>query len=151
MNRPWIYPIGTQVVAQKDVMAANDRIAHPAGAVGVIVAAPMDRSHAYRVRFNDGFEAPIHHDQLVQLDEYKTGVIEGGRADDAGADLYRRVIYRCVSGPMGWKTTVRTPIGAGFSCPPRKGIGRCSACRNKSRMTRRRRFIGSFKNSSCWR
>jgi hypothetical protein len=102
MNRPWIYPIGTQVVAQKDVMAANDRIAHPAGAVGLIVAAPMDRSHAYRVRFSDGFEAPIHHDQLVQLDQYKTGVIEGGRADDAGAGLYRRVIYRCVIGSRAY-------------------------------------------------
>lgn len=70
-----IYSSGTQVVAQKDVMAANDRIAHPSGAVGVIVRSPVDRTHAYRVRFSDGFEAPIHHDQLVRLSEFKTNQI----------------------------------------------------------------------------
>ncbi len=51
-----IYSAGTQVVAQKDVMAANDRIAHPAGAVGVIVRSPIDRTHAYRVKFSNGFD-----------------------------------------------------------------------------------------------
>ncbi len=65
-----IYSAGTQVVTAKDVMAQNDRIAHPAGAVGVIVQAPIDRTHAYRVKFADGFEAAIHHDQLTRLADY---------------------------------------------------------------------------------
>ncbi len=52
-----LYSVGTQVVAQKDVMADNDRIAHPSGAVGGIVRSPMDRFDAYRVKFSDGFEA----------------------------------------------------------------------------------------------
>lgn len=60
-DRPLIYPAGTQVVSLKDVMAENGRIAHPAGVVGVIVRCPVDRTHAYRVKFSDGFEAPIHH------------------------------------------------------------------------------------------
>ncbi|MCM2370270.1 nucleotidyltransferase domain-containing protein [Aporhodopirellula aestuarii] len=101
-NRPLIFSVGTQVVAQKDVMAANDRIAHPAGAVGVIVRSPVDRNHAYRIRFNDGFEAPIHHEQLVRLAEFKSMQM---RLDDSplmSAGLYERVIYRCVIGSRAY-------------------------------------------------
>lgn len=97
-----IYSPGTQVVAQKDVMAANDRIAHPAGAVGVIVRAPVDRTHAYRVRFSDGFEAPIHHDQLIRLAEFKTSQIRDFDSTLMSAGLYERVIYRCVIGSRAY-------------------------------------------------
>lgn len=102
MNAPLIYSVGTQVVAQKDVMAANDRIAHPAGAVGVIVRAPVDRTHAYRIKFSDGFEAAIHHDQLVRLSEFKSGQIRDNDAPLASAGLYERVIYRCVIGSRAY-------------------------------------------------
>ncbi len=97
-----IYSVGTQVVAQKDVMADNDRIAHPTGAVGVIVRSPMDRSHAYRVKFSDGFEAAIHHDQLLRLSEFKHGMIRDPDAALMSADLYERVIYRCVIGSRAY-------------------------------------------------
>jgi hypothetical protein len=97
-----IYSTGTQVVALKDVMAANDRIAHPAGAVGVIVRSPVDRSHAYRVKFSDGFEAPIHHDQLTRLAEFKSDQIRGQDSSLMSADLYERVIYRCVIGSRAY-------------------------------------------------
>lgn len=100
--RPLIYSAGTQVVAQKDVMAVNDRIAHPAGSVGVIVRSPVDRSHAYRVKFNDGFEAPIHHHQLVRLSEFKTRQIRSDDAPLMSAGLYDRVIYRCVIGSRAY-------------------------------------------------
>ena len=101
-SRPLIYSVGTQVVAQKDVMAANDRIAHPAGAVGVIVRSPVDRTHAYRIKFSDGFEAPIHHDQLVRLSEFKSSQIREGDAPLASDGLYQRVIYRCVIGSRAY-------------------------------------------------
>ncbi len=97
-----IYSVGTQVVAQKEVMAANDRIAHPAGAVGVIVRSPVDRTHAYRVKFSDGFEAPIHHEQLVQLAEFKTSQIWDSDSPLMSAGLYERVIYRCVIGSRAY-------------------------------------------------
>ncbi len=97
-----IYSVGTQVVAQKDVMAANDRVAHPAGAVGVIVRSPVDRTHAYRVKFSDGFEAPIHHDQLVRLAEFKSQTIRDADASLASSGLYERVIYRCVIGSRAY-------------------------------------------------
>jgi uncharacterized protein len=51
-----IYSAGTQVVTRKPVQGSSARVVHPSGAVGVIVKSPRDRSHAYRVRFTDGFE-----------------------------------------------------------------------------------------------
>ena len=97
-----IYSVGTQVVAQKEVMAANDRIAHPAGTVGVIVRSPVDRTHAYRVKFSDGFEAPIHHDQLIRLAEFKSNSIRDNDAPLMSSGLYDRVIYRCVIGSRAY-------------------------------------------------
>lgn len=83
-------------------MAVNERIAHPAGAVGVIVRSPVDRTHAYRVRFSDGFEAAIHHDQLVRLSEFKTNQIRESDSPLMSAGLYERVIYRCVIGSRAY-------------------------------------------------
>lgn len=97
-----IYSVGTQVVAQKEIMATNDRIAHPAGAVGVIVRSPVDRTHAYRVKFSDGFEAPIRHDQLVRLAEFKSNSIRDNAAPLMSSGLYDRVIYRCVIGSRAY-------------------------------------------------
>ncbi|TWU02910.1 nucleotidyltransferase domain-containing protein [Stieleria varia] len=97
-----IYSVGTQVVAQKEVMATGGRIAHPAGAVGVIVRSPVDRTHAYRVKFSDGFEAPIHHDQLIRLAEFKSNSIRDNAAPLMSSGLYDRVIYRCVIGSRAY-------------------------------------------------
>jgi hypothetical protein len=96
-----IYSAGTQVVTAKDVLAQNDRIAHPAGAVGVVVQAPIDRTHAYRVKFADGFEAAIHHEQLTRLADYKRQQIG---ASDSPIDraLQERIIYRCVIGSRAY-------------------------------------------------
>lgn len=99
---PLIYSAGTQVVAGKDVMAASDRIAHPAGAVGVIVRSPVDRLHTYRVKFSDGFEAAIHHDQLTRLAEFKSDQVRGDETSLMSAGLYERVIYRCVLGSRAY-------------------------------------------------
>jgi len=101
-HRPLIYSVGTQVVARKDVMAANDRIAHPAGAVGVIVRSPVDRTHAYRVKFSDGFEAAIHHEQLIRLSEFKNQSIRNNDLPLMDTGLFDRVIYRCVIGSRAY-------------------------------------------------
>ena len=89
-------------MALKDVMAENGRIAHPAGVVGVIVRCPVDRTHAYRVKFSDGFEAAIHHHQLVLLSEFKSQTIRDDRSPLMSAGLYERVIYRCVIGSRAY-------------------------------------------------
>lgn len=93
-----IYSVGTQVVALKAVQGSDGGVLHPAGAVGVVVRSPVDRSHSYRVRFVDGFEAALHHDNLMQLAEYKLGVLNDPGQVLASQGLFDRVIYRCVVG-----------------------------------------------------
>lgn len=97
-----IYSVGTQVVTRKSVQSANGLIAHPSGAVGVITKSPMDRQHSYRVRFSDGFEAALHHDQLVLLAEYKEGDINDADQVLAKHGLFDRVIFRCVIGSRAY-------------------------------------------------
>ncbi len=96
-----IFSVGTQVVILKETYRANGRVAHPAGAVGVIVRSPSDRWHAYRVKFNDGFEVAVHHDQLVRLAEYKVDPIRS-RPEGSLVDLHERIIYRCVIGSRAY-------------------------------------------------
>jgi uncharacterized protein len=82
-------------------MAQNERIAHPAGAVGVVVQAPIARSHAYRVKFADGFEAAIYHEQLTRLADYKR-LQTGANESPIDATLQDRLIYRCVIGSRAY-------------------------------------------------
>lgn len=93
-----IYSVGTQVVSLKPVVGQNDEVAHPAGAVGVVVRSPGDRSHAYRVRFVDGYESPLHHDQLMLLADFKLGQLTQGPDAVSTQGIFQRVIYRCVVG-----------------------------------------------------
>lgn len=97
-----IYSVGTQIVTQKPVQSSNGRVAHPSGAVGVVIKSPMDRQHSYRVRFADGFEAGLHHDQLVLLAEYKEGDINDADQVLAKHGLFDRVIFRCVIGSRAY-------------------------------------------------
>jgi predicted nucleotidyltransferase len=101
VTEPLIFAVGTQVVVQKDTYHHNQRVAHPAGSVGVIVRAPIDRSHAYRVKFNDGYEAAVHHDQLVRLADFKRVSLQGN-GDASMVSLSERVIYRCVIGSRAY-------------------------------------------------
>ncbi len=101
MTEPFIYSVGTQVVLQKDTYHADHRVAHPAGSVAVVVRSPIDRSHAYRVKFNDGFEAAVHHDQLVRLSEFQTDHLRG-TTENPFVDLNDRIIYRCVIGSRAY-------------------------------------------------
>jgi len=93
-----IYPIGTQVVSLKHVQSSSGETLHPAGAVGVVVRAPLDRQHPYRIRFVDGFEVALHHDGLTPLADYKRVAAGGGQADLSTDGLFNRVIYRCIVG-----------------------------------------------------
>ena len=101
MTAPLIFSVGTQVVVQKDTYHVNKRVAHPAGSVGVIVRSPIDRTHSYRVKFNDGFEAALHHDQLLRLSEFKRDHIRGS-VESSMINLNERVIYRCVIGSRAY-------------------------------------------------
>ena len=58
--------------------------------------------HSYRVRFSDGFETALQHDQLVLLAEYKQGDINDTEQVLARQGLYDRVIFRCVIGSRAY-------------------------------------------------
>jgi len=102
ISRPFLHSAGTQVVVLRDVSGRGARTLHPHGAVGVVVRAPSDLDHAYRVRFPDGVEESFGHDELIPLAEYKAGAIGDTAVSAARSDLYERVILKCVIGSRAY-------------------------------------------------
>jgi hypothetical protein len=97
-----IFSVGTRVVTLVDVPGSADLVLHPRGTVGVVVKSPTDLEHSYRVRFSDGFEAPLKRSEVTMLARFKEGEIGDGSHAVAQADLYERVIYRCVIGSQAY-------------------------------------------------
>jgi uncharacterized protein len=97
-----IFSAGTQVVTLVDVPSSAASVLHPRGTVGVVVKSPTDHEHSYRVRFPDGFEAPLKRNEVTMLAQFKEGEIGDSGHALARADLYRRVIYRCVIGSQAY-------------------------------------------------
>jgi predicted nucleotidyltransferase len=112
---------GTQVVSLVEVHE-GDRLLHPIGAVAVIVKAPTDLEHSYRVRFIDGFEAALKSHELIMLAKYKEGDIGDVSTIEARQDLYERIIYRCVIGSRayGLETEESDVDYRGIYLPPAK-------------------------------
>jgi uncharacterized protein len=75
---------------------------HAAGAVGVIVEAPLDGTHSYRVRFADGTEGAFSRQQLSLLKQFKGEGIDAENPHSAEIDYYSFVIYRCVVGSRAY-------------------------------------------------
>lgn len=94
---PQLLSPGTQVVSLIAVQGPIGKVMHPQGAVGVVVHAPADGLHGYRVRFPDDYEAGFSRTELVPLAQFKLGLIGGGGVLRQ-FDLYDRVIYRCIVG-----------------------------------------------------
>lgn len=101
-----ILPVGTQVVALVEAKGTDGKPAHPRGAVGVVMQAPSDYWHSYRVRFPEGFEAAFKRQDLAILSQYKAGEVGKDSGDAVGPlaeyDLYDHVIYRCVVGSRAY-------------------------------------------------
>lgn len=89
-------------MALVDIPASAGTVLHPRGAVGVIVKAPADHEHSYRVRFADGFEASLKRNEITMLAQFKEGEICDSAHAVAQTDLYERVIYRCVIGSQAY-------------------------------------------------
>jgi uncharacterized protein len=101
-NPSLIFAVGTQVVVLRDVIGDGGRLLHPRGSVGVIVKAPRDLDHAYRVRFLDAVEENLRRDDLVTLAHFKEGEIGDAQITAHRSDLFDRVIYRCVIGSRAY-------------------------------------------------
>lgn len=92
-----VIPAGTQVVCRSEVRDSAGTISCAAGAIGVVVRAPADGTHSYRVKLPDGREIALKRNELsirkhVQEEELEAGVAV------SDADLYQHVIYRCIVG-----------------------------------------------------
>lgn len=98
MNPNLILPVGTQVVSRVE---AKDSFGEPLcvrGAVGVVVKAPTDNSHAYRVRLSNDLEVTLHrHEFSIRKHYQKEGLQQAGDYLTE-LNLYDHVIYRCVIG-----------------------------------------------------
>ncbi len=92
-------PVGTRVVTRvaRPATSASPPIA--AGAVGIVLRAPFDPTHAYRVRFVDGVESSYAGDDIVPLAEFQQEGWDAARDDH---DLSRRVILRVVVGSRAY-------------------------------------------------
>lgn len=97
-----IFSVGTQVVTLIDIPGAGGLVLHPRGTVGVVVKAPTDGEHSYRVRFPDGLEVSLKRSEVTMLAQFKEGVIGDSALTIARNDLYERVIYRCVIGSQAY-------------------------------------------------
>ncbi|MBI5367985.1 MAG: nucleotidyltransferase domain-containing protein [Planctomycetes bacterium] len=93
-----ILPVGTQVVSRIVVKGGRGRPPAPAGAVGEVVRAPADATHAYRVRLADGREVGLKRGQL----QVRRLAQRAGFARPAELDLFPYVIYRCVIGSRAY-------------------------------------------------
>lgn len=95
----WVLPVGTQVVVLVPGRSGGDELA--AGATGIVVQAPVDPTHSYRVRLVDGREASLRRDELaVKKELQREGLVGEARLADRG--LERFVIYRCVIGSRAY-------------------------------------------------
>jgi predicted nucleotidyltransferase len=95
-----IIPTGTQVVTRVELRDPAGALVRQRGAVGVIVAAPADARHSYRVRFADGGEAALRRAELSIRKDYQR---DGMQLEQPSThDLERSIIYRCVIGSRAY-------------------------------------------------
>lgn len=97
-----IFSLGTQVVSLIDIPSAGGLVLHPRGTVGVVVKAPTDHEHSYRVRFADGLEVPLKRSDVTMLALFKEGELGESGVLAARTDLCERVIYRCIIGSQAY-------------------------------------------------
>lgn len=93
-----IVPPGTQIVSAGAVSIVETDRTLPEGAVGVIVRAPADAMHSYRVRFVDGSEATLRRDDFRILH----AVRESGVGEAGEVDWTEFVIFRCIVGSRAY-------------------------------------------------
>jgi hypothetical protein len=95
----FIVSAGTQVVAR--VGTGGAALARPLGAVGVIVEEPIDRTHAYRVRFADGGEALLRRSEFAVRKQHQAeGIVPP--TDDLFAEYEPHVILRVIVGSRAY-------------------------------------------------
>jgi len=100
MSTVVILSVGTQVVMRVAAQGPNGAV--PSGAVGVIVKAPVDPEHSYRVRFPDGVEVSFRREDFGVRKEHQREGLEGAEAEASEPDLREHAIFRCVVGSRAY-------------------------------------------------
>lgn len=97
-----VIPVGTKVVLRFESQATAMSPLRSKGEVAVIVAAPDDGRHSYRVRFADGEEMNVRCDELSILKHLQKGPLCVSADVLSDYNLSDYVIYRCVVGSQAY-------------------------------------------------
>ncbi|MCA9094106.1 MAG: nucleotidyltransferase domain-containing protein [Planctomycetaceae bacterium] len=97
-----IYSIGTQVICRREILGEGGRLLHPSGSVCVVIKAPKDLDHNYRVRFLDGLEVTLPREDVVSLAYHQEGQVGLTQEQPADVDLFDCIIYRCIIGSRAY-------------------------------------------------
>lgn len=98
----WILPVGTHVVIRTEIRNGRGETLCPAGAVGKIVRAPVDGTHAYRILFPDGRELSLTRQNLSVRKQVQQEDLANASPPGMESELYGRVIYRCIVGSVAY-------------------------------------------------
>lgn len=85
------------MVTQIDVRDRAGDVVHPRGSTGVIIHAPGDVAHRYRVSFPGGEQTTLERGEMEVLGHFQQAGI-----DNNEVDLWQFVIYRCVIGSRAY-------------------------------------------------
>ncbi len=94
-------PVGTKVVTRVDIAATSAQPAFPRGAVGVVIAQPVDGHHNYRIRMVDDHVGTFRREQIATLKSFQRGA-DSAENLLAEYDLDQHVAYRCIVGSRAY-------------------------------------------------
>jgi uncharacterized protein len=101
-SSPLILPVGTQMVTCVEIAATAAQPAQIRGAVGIILKAPVDATHTYRIRFVNGGEASLHRGEFSIRKEFQHAGLHAAAETRDDMNLERFVIFRCVIGSRAY-------------------------------------------------
>ncbi|KAB2867214.1 MAG: nucleotidyltransferase domain-containing protein [Anaerolineae bacterium] len=99
-NPNFIVPVGTQIVTEVAIKATNGDVLFAKGVVGIVIKAPVDSTHAYRVRFMDGTEMSLNRREFTINRLFQNPLAPDNWLSDF--DLKQCVIYQCVVGSRAY-------------------------------------------------
>ena len=97
-----ILPLGTRIVTKVETRPVGGGNTCPAGMVGIVIAAPADHEHAYRVRYPGGVEAQVRRSEIEILAHFQAGEMQRPQGGLAEYGLQNCIIYRCVVGSRAY-------------------------------------------------
>ncbi len=98
MNPNLIIPVGTQIVSRIELKDKNNQVLCVRGAVGVVIKAPTDNSHAYQIKLANDAEVILSRHEFSIRKHYQKQGLQYAQEILAELNLYDYVIYRCVVG-----------------------------------------------------